>query len=97
MARVPVPRSSPVPVPPPDMAEVREAADADDLLAIARILSRPAPKNGRLTEAELQRRFARMLNQVYEYAREHDSPIRQVVVDYREYLTRLSRQDIDVG
>lgn len=72
-------------------------ADAADLQKISRLLSRPTNGSSRLTEKELHRRFARMLNQVYEYANEHDSPIRQVVEDYRDYLTRLSRQDIDIG
>ncbi len=98
MARVPVPRSSPVAVSPvDDLVEIRTDADVADLRALSRLLVRPAPREGRLTERELHRRFNRMLNQVYEYAKEHDSPIRQAVVDYRDYLTRLSRQDIDVG
>lgn len=98
MARVPL--SSPVASPPPvlyDPATGTCSPLATNVPVPVVPISQLNKPNGkpRLTDEELHRRFCDMLDQVYEYARTKPSPIRAVVLDYRDYLRRLSLQELD--
>jgi hypothetical protein len=52
------------------------------------------PNGHRLTEEELHRRFCSMLDRVYMYADKSPKPLRAAVEQYRDYLRRISLQDL---